>query len=107
MKSKRERYISEFNENINYGDRSPNGSSSRQPLGLLEKRLDAMPSNPKIILYCRVLVETVTYGRELISFIANQNVYDVVLILVKTFAGVEEPVNREGFKSDISSRKVC
>ena len=106
MKSKREQYISELNENINYGDRSPKGSTSCQSLGLLKKKLDAMPSNSKIILR-RVLVETVTYGRELISFIVNQNVNDDVLVLVVTFAGVEEPVNREGFKSDSSSRKVC
>ena len=107
MKCKREKYISELNENINYGDRSPKGSTSCQPLGLLEKRLDPVPSNSKIILYRRVLVETVTYGRKLISFIVNQNVNDVVLVLVVTFSGVEEPVNREGFKSDSSSRKVC
>ena len=72
MKSKRGTYISELNENINYGDRSPKGSSSCQSLGLLEKRLDAMPSNSKIIFYRWVLVETVTYGRELISFIVNK-----------------------------------
>ena len=106
MKSRREQYISELNENINYGDRSPKGSTSCQSLGLLKKKLDAMPSNSKIILR-RVLVESVTYGRELISFIVNQNVNDDVLVLVVTFAGVEEPVNREGFKSDSSSRKVC
>ena len=106
MKSRREQYISELNENINYGDRSPKGSTSCQSLGLLKKKLDAMPSNSKIILR-RVLVETVTYGRESISFIVNQNVNDDVLVLVVTFAGVEEPINREGFKSDSSSRKVC
>ena len=31
---------------------------------------------------------TVTYGRELISFIVNKNVNDVVLVLVVTFEGV-------------------
>ena len=72
MKSKREAYISKLNENINYGDRGPKGDSSCQSLGLLEKRLDTMPSNSKIILYRRVLVEAVTYRRELISFIVNQ-----------------------------------
>ena len=48
-----------------------------------------------------------TYGRKLMPFIVNQNVNDVVLEPVVTFAGVEEPVNREGFKSDSSSSKVC
>ena len=51
MKSKRGRYISELNENINYGERNLKGGSSCRPLDLLEKRLDAMPSNSKIILY--------------------------------------------------------
>ena len=64
-----------------------------------------MPSNSKVILYRRVLVETVTYGGEFISFIVNHNVNDVVLVLVVTFAGIEEPVNREG--SDSSWSKVC
>ena len=45
-------------------------------------------------------------GGRVNNFIVNQNVNDVVLVLVVTFAGVEEPVNREGFKSDSSSRKV-
>ena len=40
-------------------------------------------------------------------FIVNKNVNDVVLVPVVTFAGVEEPVHREGFKSDSSSSKVC
>ena len=53
-----------------------------------------------------------TYRWELISVIVNHNVNDVVLILVVTvlvvsFAGIEEPVNREGFTSDSSSSKVC
>ena len=107
IKSKRGTNISELNENINYGNGSPKGGSSCQSLGLLEKRLDAMPSNSKIILYRRVLVETVTYGRKLMPFIVNQNVNDVVLVLVVTFSGEEEPVNREGCKSGSSSRKVC
>ena len=105
MKSKRGTYISELDENINYGERTLKGGSGRRPLCLSEKRLDAMPSNSKVILYRRVLVGTVTYGRELISFIVNLNVNDVVLVLVVTFAGVE-PVNRDCFTSDGSSRKV-
>ena len=60
-----------------------------------------MPSNSEIILYRRVLVETVTYMRELISFIVNHNVNDGVLVLVVTFAGVEEAVDREGCTPDI------
>ena len=66
MKSKRETYISEINENINYRDRTLKGGSSCRPLGLLEKRLDTMPKRSKIILYRWVLVEilsTVTYAR--------------------------------------------
>ena len=50
------------------------------------------------------------YRWDLISFFVN-NVNDVVLpvVLVVTFAGVdsEEPVNRDCFTSDNSSRKVC
>ena len=42
-----------------------------------------------------------TWGGELIFLIVNQNANDVVLVLVVTFAGVEEPVNREGCASDI------
>ena len=60
-----------------------------------------MPSHSKVILY--VLIEIVTYGRELISFLVNHNVNDGVLVLVVTFAGVEEPVNREGCTSDIEA----
>ena len=51
MKSKRGTYISELNENINYGERTLKGGSGCRPLYLLEKRLDPMPSDPKIILY--------------------------------------------------------
>ena len=40
-----------------------------------------------------------TYRRELISFIVNHNVNDGLLVLV-TFARVEEPVDREGCTSD-------
>ena len=47
-----------------------------------------------------------TYRWELISVIVNHNVNDVVLVLVVTFAGVE-PVNRDCFTLDSSSRKVC
>ena len=39
--------------------------------------------------------------RELISFIVNHNVNDGVLVLVVTFAGVEEAVDREGCTPDI------
>ena len=74
MKSKRGTYISKLNENIDCGDRSPKGGSSCQSFELLEKQLDAMPCNSKIILYRRVLVVIVTYRRELISFIVNHNV---------------------------------
>ena len=101
MKCKRRTYISELNEHISYGERNLEGGSSCRPLSLLEKRLDAMPCHSKIILYRRVLVEAVTYGRELISFIVNHNINGDVLVLVVTFAGVEEPVNREGFTSVI------
>ena len=107
VESTRGTYISELDENINYGERTLKGGSSCRPLGLSEKRLDATPCNSKIILYRRVLVEIVTYRRELISFIVNHNVNDVVLVLVVTFAGVEEPVNRDCFTSDSSSSKVC
>jgi hypothetical protein len=41
-----------------------------------------------------------TYGWELIPFIANHNVNDDVLVLVVTFRGVEESSNREEFTSD-------
>ena len=106
MKNKCGTYISELNENINQGDRSPKGGSSCQSLGLLEKRLDAMPSNSKVILYRRVLVETVTYGRELISFIDNHSVNVILvivsLVLVVSFAGAEESVNRDCFTSESS-----
>jgi hypothetical protein len=51
MKSKRGTYISELNEDINYGDRTLEGGSSCRPLGLPEKRLHAMPSYSKIVLY--------------------------------------------------------
>ena len=50
MKGKRGTYISEVNENINYGKRTLKGGSSCRPLCLQEKRLDAMPSHSKIIL---------------------------------------------------------
>ena len=100
MKSKSGTYIPELNENIDYGERTLKGGSSCRPLGLSEKRLDATPCNSKIILYRRVLVEIVTYRRELISFIVNHNVNDGLLVLV-TFARVEEPVDREGCTSDI------
>ena len=66
-----------------------------------------MPSNSKIILYRWVLVETVTYGRNLVFFIVNHNVNNVVLVLVVTFAGIEESVNRDCFTSESSSSKVC
>ena len=107
MKSKRGTYVSELNENINYGERSLKGGSGCRPLGLSEKQLDTMPCNCKIILYRRVLVETVTYGRELISFIVNHYVNDDLLVLVVALAGIEEPVTRMGFTSDSSSRNVC
>ena len=86
------------------------GGSSCHSLSLSEKQLDAMPCNCKIILNRRDLVKIVTYRRELISFIVNHDVNDVVLVLVVTFAGVEEPVNRDCFTSDpgtSSSSKVC
>jgi hypothetical protein len=44
-------YISELNESINYGERTLSRGSNCRPLSLLEKRLDAMPSHFKIILY--------------------------------------------------------
>ena len=100
MKSESETYIPELNENINYGERTLKGGSICRPLGLSEKQLDAMPCNSKIILYRRFLVEIVTYRLALISFIVNHNVNDSVLVLV-TFARVEEPVDREGCTSDI------
>ena len=52
MKSKRGTYISELNENINYDEMTLKGGSGCRPLDLLEKRLDPMPSDSKIILYC-------------------------------------------------------
>ena len=103
MKSKREPYISKFNEDISYGKRTLKGGSSCWPLGLPEKRLDANPGHPKIILYRWVLVEimyTVTYVRWLVHFFVNHNLNDDVLVLVVTFTRVEESVNREG-SSDI------
>ena len=42
-----------------------------------------------------------TYGRESISFNANHNVGEGVLVLVVTFSRVEEPVNKEPLTSDI------
>ena len=107
MKSKRGTYVSELNENINYGERTLKGGSGRRPLCHLEKRLDAMPSNSKIILERRVLVENVTYGEELVYFIVNHNVNNVVLVLVVTFAGIKDSVNRDCFTSESSSSKVC
>jgi hypothetical protein len=71
LESKGGSYIPELNENINYGDRSPKGGSSCQPLCLLEKRLEATPSCSKILLYRCILVEIVAYGRELIYFIVK------------------------------------
>jgi hypothetical protein len=70
-KSNRGTYIPKLNENINYGDRTLSRGSSCRPLGLPEERLDAMPSYCKILLYRWVLVEIVTYGRELTSFIVK------------------------------------
>jgi hypothetical protein len=37
------------------------------------------------------------------SFVINHNVNDNVLVLVVTFAGVEEPVNTGGCTSDIEA----
>ena len=77
MKSKWGTYISELNENINYSERTLKWGSSCRPLSLLEKRLDAMPGDFKIILYRWVLIEimsTLTYRQELISFMVNHNV---------------------------------
>ena len=51
MKSKRGTYVSELNENINYGERTLKWGSGCRPLCLLEKRFDAMPSNSKVTLY--------------------------------------------------------
>ena len=106
MKSKRGTYVSELNENINCGKRTLKGGSGCRPLSLPEKRLDAMPSNSKVILYRRVLVETVIYGRELISFIVNHSVNVILvlvsLVLIVTFAGVEESIKRDCFTSGSS-----
>jgi hypothetical protein len=67
MKSKRGIYIPKVNENINYGERTLKGGSSCRPLGLLQKRLDAMPSHSKIILYRRVFLEIMIYRREFVN----------------------------------------
>ena len=47
-----------------------------------------------------------TYRQELISLIVNHNVYDDILVLVVTFAGVEEPVNIEADIESCPSRCV-
>ena len=50
------------------------------------------------------MVETVIYGGELICFIVSHNVNDdVLMVLVIKFEGVEEPVDREGFRSDVEA----
>ena len=45
VESMRGTYISELDENINYGERTLKGGSSSRLLSHLEKRLDAMPSH--------------------------------------------------------------
>jgi hypothetical protein len=67
MKSNKGTHIPELNGGINHGERNLKWGSSYRPLGLLEKRLDAVPSHSKISF------TVVTYMQELISFIFKHN----------------------------------
>ena len=105
MKSKRGTYISELNENINYGERTLKGVPAVDLSTFW--RSDSTPCQAILRLF--FIAEfwlTLSPMGGVNILLVNHNVNEVLLELVVTFAGIEEPVTRKDFASDSSEQSV-